>query len=156
MQWIICHKEIIELISSLVVVLGFLVSLIIIDQNRKTIKRMRQAYETDLFFKISSSLDELAKEQKDIERKAKQDNDEEILMNWYERLFNVLDDFCYIANRRMIPEEMIGHYSTTVIDYYHDIDAYPIVKKRLFDGEEEHFNEIVKFLKKRPGGKIPN
>lgn len=153
MQWIICHKEIIEIISSLVVVLGFIVSLIIINQNRKTIKRMRQAYEADLFFKISSSLDALAKEQKEIERKAKQDNDEEILINWYERLFNVLDDFCYIANRRMIPEEMIGHYSTTVIDNYHDIDAYPAVKKRLFDGEEEHFDEIVKFLKKRPGEK---
>ena len=154
MQWIISHKEIIEIISSIVVALGFLVSLIIINQNRKTIKQMRQAYEADLFFKIASSLDELAKEQKEMEERAKHDN--EILVNWYERLFNVLDDFCYIANRRMIPDQMISHYSNIVIDYCNDIDAYPIVKERIFSGEVEQFNEIKKFYKKKAGKKIPN
>jgi hypothetical protein len=156
MQWIINHKELLEIVSSFVVTLGFLFSLIIINQNRKTIRQMKQAYEADLFFKISSSLDDLAKEQKEIEKRQKQDGDEEILLNWYERLFNVLDDFCYIANRGMIPDQMISHYSDTVTDYCKDLSAYPKAKERIFSKEVSQYGEIRKFFKKQTGEKIPN
>jgi len=146
MYWLICHKEIISMLANLAAAIGIVISVFIIWQNKMTIRQMKQAYEADLFFKISSSIDDLAKEQKDIEKKGS-----EAVTNWWERLFNVLDDFCFIANHKMISKEMMEHYIPTVIDYCNDVENDPEVKARLSEGAEGRFDEIIKIYKRNTG-----
>ena len=141
-------KETVEMIANIAIAVGVIFSTVMIILNLRSLRYMRRTYQADLFFKIASSIDEIVREQKEIEKKGV-----EVVENWYERIFNVLDDFCFIANRKMITREMIEHFIPTVIDYCNDANEYSeSLRQKLKEGD---FNEIKKVFEKNAGKVFP-
>ncbi len=151
MEWLNSNREVIEMIANIAVALGIIFTAFIICLNVKALKYSRRTYQAGLFYQISEKFDAIEKEQKGVEKAGV-----EAIENWYERTINVLDDFCFIANRKMIPKEMADHFIPTVVDYCDDAAKYTAsLKKKLADRHEDQFSEIKKIYEKNSRKNFP-
>lgn len=101
---------------------------------------MRRTYEADLFFKIAGNIDALAREQAQ-----KESMGQEVVEQWWEQLLDVLEDFGYFANRKLLPKDMIEYFIPTIVEYCDCASAYSeSLRKKLADRVPDGYSEIRK------------
>jgi len=151
MEWIYCHKEIIAVFTNIALVFGVAISALLIFLNVLSLRRMRKAYQAELFFKIAENIDSLVKEQ------AQREKEGPISVEyWYERLINVFEDFGFFANRKLLSNDMIDHYVPSLLKYCDSAADYSKnLRAKLADRTAGGYSEIKKIYEKRRGKSLP-
>jgi len=149
-QFLVRNKEVITMIANIAVALGILISAFVIIWNIHSLRLQKSSFQADLFHKISSEINIVIDEQKDIEKKG-----DEYIENWYERLLAKFEYFAFFANRKLLSKDMIDYYISAVITYCGSAMTYPNLKKELLSRKKEEFSELEKYYEKYSGKKLP-
>jgi|WetSurMetagenome_2_1015567.scaffolds.fasta_scaffold655550_2 hypothetical protein len=148
--WFIANKEIISMITNIAVTLGVLLSAFVIIWNVRSLKLQKSSFQADLFNKISSELNVIIDQQKNVENKG-----EEFIENWYERLLGKFEYFAFFANRKLLSKDMIDYYIPAINTYLDCAMTYPDLKKELTSRKKGEYNELEKYYEKYSGKKLP-
>jgi len=149
MEWLFCHRWLIEMIANIAVALGFIIASIVILINIRSLKLQRSSFQADLFHKISTEINKIVKEQKGVEEQGA-----EYIENWYERLIDAFEYFAFFANRKLLSKDMTKYYKEALILYCDKAAAHSKgLKSKLKAREENQLREIKEYYEKHRKGK---
>ena len=151
MQWLLCNKEIIEMITNMAIAFAVGISAIALFYSGSAFRLQGKALRANLFNDISSRIRQL----EDQWAQCKEEKDRKM---WYERLFNAFEYFAFLANHGSISSEMKEYYKSGIKIY---VDRLITKKEYLSLFEEykkrpkEQFSELRKYYKNEIKKELP-
>jgi len=153
-NWLILNKEVIEVITGIVMAFAVIVATIALFISARAIFLQRKSMQANLFNDISSRIRQL--EDQWVECK----NDED-RKRWYGRIFSTFEYFAFFANRNEISKEMKHYYRSGIETYIERLkskheDLFNVYKERAKkDISKRQFCELRKYYEHEIGKKLP-
>lgn len=150
MQWLLCNKEIIEMITNIAIAIAVIISAAGLFYSGSAFRLQRRTLRANLFYDISQRIRELEDQWpkcKKLEEKKQ----------WYERLFNAFEYFAFFANRKELTSSMKEYYKDGIQTYVERIkwEQYSDLLEEYKKRSPGQFNELRRYYKNAIRKELP-
>ena len=137
------------MVANIATAIALLVAAVALFLNVKATKLQRKSFQADLFHKVTEGINSITAEQKECEEQG-----EEAILNWFQRLINAFEYYAFFANRDYFALDMETYYRSAVIEYINwakDSEAEEFFKA----SKDKQLSEIRKYYEKHSGSQFP-